>query len=322
MAFSRFLYYDIGYTARRSRDGLQRLLSHRCYNVTIILILRRFYKESCVLVSYCGTEWYGKSKKVVKSVAKAKIIAVANQKGGVGKTTTSVNLAACLAAKEQKVLLVDCDPQGNASSGYGIDKSALATTIYQVIINSTPVQEAIVKTEFGVDVLPANIELAGAEVELVAAISRETRLKRALEPVEQEYDYILIDCPPSLGLLTLNSLAAADSVLMPIQCEFYALEGVSQLMNTIELVRTNLNPHLEVEGVLMTMYDGRTRLAEQVVDEVRENFGDLVYETMIPRTVRLSEAPSYGEPILYYDKRSKGTDTYMKLAEEVMAHGK
>ena len=252
-------------------------------------------------------------------MAKAKIIAVANQKGGVGKTTTSVNLAACLAAKEQKVLLVDCDPQGNASSGYGIDKSALATTIYQVIINSTPVQEAIVKTEFGVDVLPANIELAGAEVELVAAISRETRLKRALE---QEYDYILIDCPPSLGLLTLNSLAAADSVLMPIQCEFYALEGVSQLMNTIELVRTNLNPHLEVEGVLMTMYDGRTRLAEQVVAEVRENFGDLVYETMIPRTVRLSEAPSYGEPILYYDKRSKGTDTYMKLAEEVMAHGK
>ena len=252
----------------------------------------------------------------------AKIIAVANQKGGVGKTTTSVNLAACLAAKGKKVLLVDCDPQGNASSGYGIDKSALDTTIYQVIINGADVHDAIVKTEFGVDVLPANIELAGAEVELVAAISRETRLKRALEPVVETYDYILIDCPPSLGLLTLNSLATADSVLMPIQCEFYALEGVSQLMNTIELVRTNLNPHLEVEGVLMTMYDGRTRLAEQVVAEVRENFGSLVYQTMIPRTVRLSEAPSYGEPILYYDKRSKGADTYLKLAEEVMAHGK
>ena len=324
MAFSRFLYYDIGYTARRSRDGWQRLLPYKhykCYNVTIILILARFYKDSCALVYDCRTEWYGKSKKVVKFVAKAKIIAVANQKDGVGKTTTSVNLAACLAAKEKKVLLVDCDPQGNASSGYGIDKSALATTIYQVIINGAAVQDAIIKTEFGVDVLPANIELAGAEVELVAAISRETRLKRALEPVEQDYDYILIDCPPSLGLLTLNSLAAADSVLMPIQCEFYALEGVSQLMNTIELVRTNLNPHLEVEGVLMTMYDGRTRLAEQVVAEVRENFGELVYKTMIPRTVRLSEAPSYGEPILYYDKRSKGTDTYMKLAEEVMAHG-
>lgn len=251
----------------------------------------------------------------------AKIIAVANQKGGVGKTTTSVNLAACLAEKGKKILLVDCDPQGNASSGYGIDKSALDTTIYQVIIEGTPIEQALVHTEFQVDVLPANIELAGAEVELVAAISRETRLKRALEPVEQDYDYILIDCPPSLGLLTLNSLAAADSVLMPIQCEFYALEGVSQLMNTIELVRTNLNPHLEVEGVLMTMYDGRTRLAEQVVAEVRENFGELVYKTMIPRTVRLSEAPSYGEPILYYDKRSKGADTYMKLAEEVMAHG-
>ncbi|MDY5717181.1 MAG: AAA family ATPase [Selenomonas sp.] len=252
----------------------------------------------------------------------AKIIAVANQKGGVGKTTTSVNLAACLAAKQQKVLLVDCDPQGNASSGYGIEKSALDQTIYQVLIDNVAVKTVIQPTEFKVDVLPANIELAGAEVELVAAISRETRLKRALDTVKAVYDYIIIDCPPSLGLLTLNSLAAADSVLMPIQCEFYALEGVSQLMNTIELVRNNLNPSLEIEGVVMTMYDSRTKLAEQVVAEVRENFGDVVYKTMIPRTVRLSEAPSYGQPIIYYDKRSKGADVYRNLAEEVIARGK
>ncbi len=251
----------------------------------------------------------------------AKIIAVANQKGGVGKTTTSVNLAACLAAKQQKVLLVDCDPQGNASSGYGIEKSALDQTIYQVLIDNVAVKTVIQPTEFKVDVLPANIELAGAEVELVAAISRETRLKRALDTVKAVYDYIIIDCPPSLGLLTLNSLAAADSVLMPIQCEFYALEGVSQLMNTIELVRNNLNPSLEIEGVVMTMYDSRTKLAEQVVAEVRENFGDVVYKTMIPRTVRLSEAPSYGQPIIYYDKRSKGADVYRNLAEEVIARG-
>lgn len=252
----------------------------------------------------------------------AKIIAVANQKGGVGKTTTSVNLAACLAANMQKVLLVDCDPQGNASSGYGIEKSALDQTIYQVLIDNMAVKTVIQPTEFKVDVLPANIELAGAEVELVAAISRETRLKRALDTVKAAYDYIIIDCPPSLGLLTLNSLAAADSVLMPIQCEFYALEGVSQLMNTIELVRNNLNPSLEIEGVVMTMYDSRTKLAEQVVAEVRENFGDIVYKTMIPRTVRLSEAPSYGQPIIYYDKRSKGADVYRKLAEEVIERGK
>lgn len=252
----------------------------------------------------------------------AKIIAVANQKGGVGKTTTSVNLAACLAAKQQKVLLVDCDPQGNASSGYGIEKSALDQTIYQVLIDNVAVKTVIQPTEFKVDVLPANIELAGAEVELVAAISRETRLKRALDTVKAAYDYIIIDCPPSLGLLTLNSLAAADSVLMPIQCEFYALEGVSQLMNTIELVCNNLNPSLEIEGVVMTMYDSRTKLAEQVVAEVRENFGDVVYKTMIPRTVRLSEAPSYGQPIIYYDKRSKGADVYRNLAEEVIARGK
>ena len=238
-----------------------------------------------------------------------------------GKTTTSVNLAACIAAKKKKVLLVDCDPQGNASSGFGVEKSALDKTIYHVLIDNVPVSEVIQKTEFKVDILPANIELAGAEVELVAAISRETRLKKALDAVRDNYDYILIDCPPSLGLLTLNSLAAADSVIMPIQCEFYALEGVAQLMKTIELVRNNLNANLAVEGVVMTMYDSRTKLAEQVVDEVRNSFETAVYKTMIPRTVRLSEAPSFGQPILYYDKKSKGAEVYMKLAKEVIARG-
>ena len=238
-----------------------------------------------------------------------------------GKTTTSVNLAACIAAKKKKVLLVDCDPQGNASSGFGVEKSALDKTIYHVLIDNVPVSEVIQKTEFKVDILPANIELAGAEVELVAAISRETRLKKALDAVRDNYDYILIDRPPSLGLLTLNSLAAADSVIMPIQCEFYALEGVAQLMKTIELVRSNLNAELAVEGVVMTMYDSRTKLAEQVVDEVRNSFDTAVYKTMIPRTVRLSEAPSFGQPILYYDKKSKGAEVYMKLAKEVIARG-
>ena len=238
-----------------------------------------------------------------------------------GKTTTSVNLAACIAAKKKKVLLVDCDPQGNASSGFGVEKSALDKTIYHVLIDNVPVSEVIQKTEFKVDILPANIELAGAEVELVAAISRETRLKKALDAVRDNYDYILIDCPPSLGLLTLNSLAAADSVIMPIQCEFYALEGVAQLMKTIELVRSNLNAELAVEGVVMTMYDSRTKLAEQVVAEVRNSFDTVVYKTMIPRNVRLSEAPSFGQPIIYYDKKSKGSEVYMKLAKEVIACG-
>jgi chromosome partitioning protein len=258
-------------------------------------------------------------RKAVKNLAK--IIAVANQKGGVGKTTTAVNLAACIAAKKKKVLLVDCDPQGNASSGFGVEKSELDKTIYHVLIDNAPVAEVLQKTEFKVDILPANIELAGAEVELVAAISRETRLKKALDAVRDNYDYIFIDCPPSLGLLTLNSLAAADSVIMPIQCEFYALEGVAQLMKTIELVRNNLNANLAIEGVVMTMYDSRTKLAEQVVAEVKNSFDTAVYKTRIPRTVRLSEAPSYGQPIIYYDKKSKGAEVYMKLAKEVIARG-
>lgn len=248
----------------------------------------------------------------------ARIVAVANQKGGVGKTTTSVNLCACLAELGKRVLLVDCDPQGNATSGFGLNKSEMEHTIYDVLINNLDVHEAIQATEFKVDVLPSNIELAGAEIELVAAISRETRLKKALAFVRDDYDYIFIDCPPSLGLLTVNSLAAADSVLMPIQCEFYALEGVSQLVNTMQLVQSNLNPDLIVEGVLMTMYDARTNLSLQVVNEVRQNFGAVVYKAMIPRNVRLSEAPSYGEPITAYDEKSKGAEEYMKLAKEVI----
>ena len=249
----------------------------------------------------------------------AKILAIANQKGGVGKTTTSVNLAACLGAKQkQRVLLVDCDPQGNATSGFGIQKSELDATIYDLLIRGRKVAGVVQHTEFCVDVVPANIELAGAEVELVAAISRETRLKKALDDVRDDYDFILIDCPPSLGLLTLNALAAADAVLMPIQCEFYALEGVAQLMNTVQLVRDNLNPDLQVEGVVMTMYDSRTKLAQDVVGEVQKNFGDIVYHTMIPRNVRLSEAPSYGQPIIYYDKNSAGARVYKELAREVL----
>ena len=233
----------------------------------------------------------------------AKIIAVANQKGGVGKTTTSVNLSAGLAILGKRVLLIDSDPQGNATSGFGINKSDLTITIYQVLIDNLAMEKAVLHTGYKVDLLPANIELAGAEIELVAAISRENRLKRSVDAVRDQYDFIL---------------TAADTVLMPIQCEFYALEGLAQLMNTMTLVQTNLNPALEVEGVLLTMFDSRTNLSVQVAEEVRTHFGSKVYRTVIPRTVRLSEAPSYGQPVIAYDRNCKGAIVYMDLAKEVI----
>ena len=248
-----------------------------------------------------------------------KVIALANQKGGVGKTTTAVNLAACLAVEGRKVLLVDSDPQGNTTSGLGLDKRDIKKSIYDMIIKDVPAKDVIVPTAYeNLSLLPATIALAGAEIELVNMMSRENRLKNALERVKHEYDYVLIDCPPSLGLLTLNALTAASSVIIPIQCEFYALEGVTMLMNTIQLVQRNLNPALKLEGVVMTMFDARTNLASDVVSEVKKYFSAKMYNTIIPRNVKLSEAPSHGEPVIVYDPRSKGAQVYQELAREVI----
>lgn len=250
----------------------------------------------------------------------AKKIAIVNQKGGVGKSTTAVNFSAGLAEKQNKVLLIDIDPQGNASSGLGINKSEVEKTIYDLLIESEPALEAILPSETkNLDIIPANIELAGAEIELVSIMSRESRLQKSLAKIDTDYDFIIIDCPPSLGLLTLNALTAADSVIVPIQCEYYALEGLGQLMNTIDLVRKNLNEDLRIEGVLMTMYDARTNLSQQVIEEVEEYFSELVFKTVIPRNVRLSEAPSFGQTILAYSSKSKGALAYRKLAEEVIS---
>ncbi len=248
-----------------------------------------------------------------------KVIAVANQKGGVGKTTTAVNLSACLGKRGKKTLIIDIDPQGNTTSGLGVDPRSVELSIYDCIIDDVKMSEVILKTDFdNLWICPSNINLAGAELELVAKEDREYVLKRAIAEIKDKFDFILIDCPPSLGLITLNSFTATDSILVPIQCEYYALEGLSQLTNTIKMVKKRLNPELSMEGVLPTMFDARTNLSIQVVDEVKKFFGNKVYGTVIPRSVRLAEAPSFGQPITEYDKHSRGAECYMDLADEVI----
>jgi len=248
-----------------------------------------------------------------------KTIVICNQKGGTGKTTTSVNLSAALADAGKKVLLVDMDPQGNATSGIGINKNEIAASAYEILLGKINARQAITKTAIpSLDIIPCNIHLTGAEIELVGVLSRENRLKKSLAEIKPDYDYIIMDSPPSLGLLTLNALVAADSILIPIQCEFYALEGVSQLLNTITLIRDGLNPSLEVEGVLMTMADFRTNLTIEVINEIKNYFKEKVYQTIIPRNIRLSEAPSYGKPINRYDSSSVGSKKYAELAMEVL----
>ncbi|MFC0234416.1 ParA family protein [Vagococcus entomophilus] len=251
----------------------------------------------------------------------ARIISVANQKGGVGKTTTTVNLGACLAFLGSKVLLIDIDAQGNATSGIGIRKSDVSKDVYDVLVNEYPIADVIHHTtRENLDIVPATIQLAGAEIELTPMMARESRLKSAIKDVEPLYDYILIDCPPSLGHLTINAFTASDSILIPVQCEYYALEGLSQLLNTVRLVQKHFNPELRIEGVLLTMYDARTNLGSEVVEDVRKYFRERVYDTIIPRNVRLSEAPSHGLSIIDYDPRSRGAEVYQALAKEVLAN--
>lgn len=252
----------------------------------------------------------------------ARIISVANQKGGVGKTTTTVNLGACLAYFGKKILLVDIDAQGNATSGLGVRKSDVEKDIYDILVNETLVKEVVLpSSRENLWVVPATIQLAGAEIELTSQMARESRLKQALEKVKDDYDYILIDCPPSLGHLTINAFTASDSILIPVQCEYYALEGLSQLLNTVRLVQKHFNPDLKIEGVLLTMLDARTNLGYEVVDEVKKYFRERVYKTIIPRNIRLSEAPSHGLSIIDYDARSRGAEVYLELAKEVLANG-
>lgn len=252
-------------------------------------------------------------------MSKPIVVALANQKGGVGKSTTAINLAAALAFQDQRVLLIDLDPQGNASSGLGIDRGAIEISIYDVLLKESPLEDAIEPTSVrNLFVVPATIDLAGAEIELVSMFSRETRLGSAIEELDGDYDIILIDCPPSLGLLTVNALTAAQEVVIPIQCEYYALEGLSQLLRNVELVTANLNPKLTVSGVVLTMFDGRTKLSREVAEQVRDYFGDVAFSTVIPRSVRLSEAPSYGEPIEAFDPMSRGAIAYRQLGREFL----
>lgn len=251
----------------------------------------------------------------------ARVISIANQKGGVGKTTTAVNLSASLAVAEKKTLLIDIDPQGNASSGLGISREEVNRSIYHALIEQVPLKDLLRDTELDfLKIIPSNIDLIGAEIELVPFPDREMRLRNALKEVREEFDFLIIDCPPSLGLITVNSLTASDSVLVPLQCEYYPMEGLSQLIKTIKLIKNSLNPWLRIEGILMTMFDKRNNISHQVTEEVRKHFGAMVFNTVIPRNVRLSECPSFGKPIILYDADSRGAESYLDLAKEVLSH--